>query len=168
MKTITSTICLLLLVSVAFGQKGELASNFSLDTIQGQKFNLQDFQGNVILVNFWSANCKACKKELPELLRLWDSYRRLGFIVLAVSVDENFDTAKRFIQKHNIKLVTLHDPTKQTAVAYNVKKIPSSYLIDKTGTIRHVQKGFSFDKIKKLEKQITALLNEPKLSSNQF
>ena len=104
-------------------------------TETGGQVNLQDFQGRVILLNYWASWCAPCRAEMPSLNALQAHCAKAPFTVLAVSLDRGkADEPKAFLQKLQIKNLTFyHDPENKTAHALSVYGLPTSLLIDKKG-----------------------------------
>lgn len=136
--------------------------NFTLRTVNGENLSLSDFGGSVVLLSFWKTDCGNCKKQLLELTRLQESYRRYGFIVYAIALDHDTQKVRQFISHNRIHLVTMLDSEQKVAELYQVNKIPSAFLVGKNGLVRFAHRGFSFPIIQKIEREIVGLLREPK------
>ena len=90
------------LVGVSSVQAEEMnipAPDFTLESRQGENLRLQDFRGEVVMLNFWASWCGPCRQEMPLMDDLYAQYKDLGFTILAVNVDENRDEAHRFLDK---------------------------------------------------------------------
>jgi len=139
---------------------GDKAPNFSLKTLDGKKtYTMKDFKGKVVLLNLWASWCKGCKKEMPEFISLQKETPR-DFRIVAVSLDDSKEKAEGFLStlKQEIPFLVLHDSKKELAKAYDCSAMPSSYLIDKDGTIRQMIIGsLDRDEIKTLQKEIKQL-----------
>lgn len=136
--------------------------DFTLKTVSGENLSLSDFGGSVVLLTFWKTDCGDCKKQLAELTRLQESYRRYGFIVYAIALDLDGNKVKQFLSQNRIHLVTLLDPERKVADLYQIGKTPTAFLIGKNGRARFAHRGFSFPIIQKIEKELVFLLREPK------
>lgn len=109
---------------------------------EGNK-TLQDFQGDVVLLNFWATWCPPCIKEMPMLEQLSKDYADEPFEVVAVSIDfKGFETAESFLTKHNIKLTTYADRKTRLYDSFSADGLPFSVLIDRKGNIRERFNGF--------------------------
>jgi peroxiredoxin len=109
-------------------------ANFTLTSLDGEKWTLHDMRGKVVLVNFWATWCPPCRKELPDLDALYKKYRNQGFVVLAIS-DEQPDTVRSFLSKHKVAYPVLLDPGDLIHKRFNVDGIPKSYLYDRDGRL---------------------------------
>ncbi len=139
---------LLLVLSLPAGaaQKGELrplknpvpASTFMLRDLDGKLVSLDDFEGKVVLLNFWATWCPPCRKEMPAMERLYQAYRAEGFVIVGVSVDQGSPSGvKEFVEKLNVTFPILHDRDSIISRLYSNPGVPSSYLIDRRGRITH-------------------------------
>jgi peroxiredoxin len=142
----------------AAAQIGKPAPDFTLADPEGVTYSLDDLRGQVVLVNFWATWCEPCRAEMPELDDLAHEYREQGFRVLAVNVLEDGPSIRAFGRELNLDLPLLADRGGETYKAYNVRALPSSYLIDGEGVIRDVRLGVVTRRY--LEGRIPALLRE--------
>jgi peroxiredoxin len=140
---------------------GKKAVEFSLPSVAGEKTALENFRGQVVLLNFWATWCVPCREELPELVRLQEKFRKRGLVVVAVSVDHELENVRSFLKKYDIKLQALWDHKQKVVEAYAVDRMPSSYLIDRGGILRFVHRGYSAEELKRIESEIDELLDKP-------
>ena len=119
----------------ALAQVGRAAPDFELAGLAGQAVSLRQFRGKLVLVNFWASWCPDCREEFPTLEAAYKRHRGDGFEIVAPSVDENGRKAVMpFVAKAEPTFtILLADP--QTADAYGVHALPSSFLIAPDGTI---------------------------------
>jgi len=157
----TLAIALTLFSHSSSAQIGKKAAEFSLPAVNGETVTLQSFRGKVVLLNFWATWCGPCREELPELARVQEKFRQRGLAVVAVTVDNELENVRSFLKKYDIKLQALCDKKKKVANAYAVEKMPSSYLIDRTGVIRFIHRGYSPEELKRIENEIDELLDKP-------
>ena len=143
---------------------GDQAKDFKLKTLDNkQSHTLKNFRGEVVLINLWASWCKGCKKEMPEFVALQKSYKK-GFKLVTINLDDDPKKAQAFLQKveekigSKIPFVTLKNPSKSVAKAYQCGAMPSSYLIDKKGEIRNIIVGsLNKDEIEQLKQEINQL-----------
>lgn len=111
----------------------------AFETMEGEKRTLGDYDGRVVLVDFWATWCKPCEKLMPKLVELHDEFGGNGFDILGVSIDEPKDREARirkFVKKHKVSYPILVDATATPAwEAFHVKAIPSAFLVDASGNI---------------------------------
>lgn len=132
-----------------------------LTTLTGEEVSLKDYQGQVILLNFWSTDCSACRLETPYLEALYRRYQDKGLVVLAVNGfwDKKKDV-ELYITKYNLTFPHLVDPTGAAWTGYRVRFTPTTYLIDKEGKILAAGVGARNWKSRKSFTLIEALLAE--------
>lgn len=122
-------------------QRTQPAPAFALADPDGRVYALEDFRGQVVLVNFWATWCTPCRAEMPELDQVARDYRAAGFRVLAVNVLEDAAAVRRFREELKLELPLLLDPGGEVYRAYKVQGLPSSFLIDRDGVIQDVRLG---------------------------
>jgi peroxiredoxin len=123
---------------------GSLAPNFTLPTLTGEDVSLQDFRGQVVLLNFWATWCGPCRQETPDLQRLSEKYQEQDLVVLGVSVDteETVDAVPDFIEEFALTYPILLDTDLEVFAEYaDSGGIPQSYFIDAEGIIREISLG---------------------------
>ena len=126
----------------------------------GEALQLEEFRGKVVYLDFWASWCGPCRQSLPWLEGLRRELRPLGFEVVAVNVDEDAADAKRFLKRYPVSYPVIGDARGVIAALYDVRDMPSSYLIDRKGVVREVHRGFNRDGAARLRQQVEALLAE--------
>ena len=108
--------------------------DFSLKDLDGRKVGLKQFRGKVVLLNFWTTWCSPCKEEMPPLETLHQQFKKKNFVLLAISVDYGeVKPVKEFIDKHHYTFPVLLDPKCEVLDLFQVKGIPTTFIIDKKG-----------------------------------
>ena len=110
------------------------APDFELKTMDGDKVQLSEFRGHPVLLSFWASWCGPCRRELPEVARLYEDYKDKGLVVLGVN-DEGKGDARKFIEKNDLPFPTVDDGNGKAHRLYRVRSIPSVFLIDAQGKI---------------------------------
>ena len=118
------------------------APDFTLRTAAGGNLRLQEQRGRVVMVNFWATWCGPCKIEMPHLVRLYEKYRASGFQLLGVNIDDDPRNAVAGAAKLGITFPVLLDADKRVAKLYDLSTMPTTLLIDRDGTLRHVHRGY--------------------------
>lgn len=124
-------------------REGFLAPNFSLATTDGETVTLSQLKGQAVLVNLWATWCPPCRAEMPAMQKLYDEYKDQGFVVLAVNMTYQDDPSAvlPFLQENNLTFPVLLDQTGAVAKSYELRSLPSSYFINREGTIHEVVIG---------------------------
>jgi len=148
-------------VGMSFGyEKGEKAPDFTLKSLSGKNIKLSEMRGRVVLVNFWATWCAPCKKELPYFNHLYEKYKRLGLEILGVNIDKMATQAKGMSTFLDLSFPVLLDPSGQTSDLYQIRSMPTTFVVAKDGTLRHVHWGFGPMDPARYEMEIRELLKE--------
>ncbi len=113
----------------------KMADDFTLPTPAGATFKLSDHRGKVILINFWATWCPPCLQEMPAMERLYRQHKDTGFEMVAVSVDADTAKVKPFLAAHKFTFRVVMDPPMTLANTYGVRALPSSFIVDRKGTL---------------------------------
>lgn len=105
-------------------------------------FDLASYRGQVVYLDFWASWCKPCAESLPWLNRLQDRYSDRGFCVVGVNLDRDRGAATKFLERHPVSFPVVYDPKGALAETWEIDAMPSSFLIDRDGTIRERHQGF--------------------------
>ena len=140
--------------------EGKQGRELKLQNLQDQPMALNDFKGQVVLLNFWASWCPPCVHEMPSMARLKNQLQGEHFEILAVNLAEPKAAIQAFIQSHPVNFPILLDPSGSAVKSWQVFAYPSTYLIDQTGQIRYALfGGTEWDEPQHVEK-IKALLAE--------
>lgn len=117
--------------------------NISWKRPDGTKISLSDFDGKVVLLNYWASWCAPCLRELPSLDRLAASFEGENFKVIALNVDpEGEPLASATAKRLNLKTLKLNlDPGLETYRTIGVRVMPSTFLFDRNGDVLGVFRG---------------------------
>jgi thiol-disulfide isomerase/thioredoxin len=109
----------------------------NLEDLSGQRHTLDDYRGQVLLINFWATWCPPCLIEMPSMQRLLDKLAGRPFRILAVNVKESAGTIWKFHKLIKANFPLLLDRNGQVSEDWRVVVYPSSYLVDTHGQIRY-------------------------------
>jgi peroxiredoxin len=127
---------------------GNLATNFTETDSQGNEITLESFRGNVILLTFSTMSCGPCRAEAPELVRLYNTFKDRGLVILqCIFQDEYGDPADlsdlaRWINEFRITFTVFNDPDGATVYLYNFNTVPFNMVIDRDFIIRYRESGY--------------------------
>jgi cytochrome c biogenesis protein CcmG, thiol:disulfide interchange protein DsbE len=148
--------------SEAGGLVGKPAPEFTAEPVTGEgPATIKDASGRVTIVDFWATFCGPCKKSFPKYQEMVDQFGG-DLTVIAVSVDEPDSTDKakieEFVKATGVKFAVVWDKDHKAADTYKPAKMPTSYIIDKGGVVRHVHAGYGEGEEEQMAEEIKALI----------
>jgi cytochrome c biogenesis protein CcmG/thiol:disulfide interchange protein DsbE len=114
---------------------GDVAPDFTVQD-GDRKVALNQFRGQVVLLNFWATWCPPCVDELPSLMNLQERVKGKGIVVLGVSIDVDENAYHRFLKQYNVNFPTVRDPEQKVSSMYGTTGWPETYIIDRNGVLR--------------------------------
>ena len=151
-------LCLSLCLPALALDSGQRLPEIGLNDVAGRKIDLASLKGKVVIVDFLASWCGPCKQELPVLEKLYKKYGSQGLVVVGVSVDEELSNLQGLLKQVKVTFPVVHDASKGVAGRYKPPRMPSSYVVDRKGVVRHVHGGFRSEDAAKLEAEVKALL----------
>ncbi|MEQ3694108.1 MAG: TlpA disulfide reductase family protein [Alcanivorax sp.] len=122
-----------------------------------EKVTLASYHGKVIYLDFWASWCTPCRKSLPALNLLRNELADQGFEVLAINLDESPEEGLEFLEEIPVDYPTLFDDS-GTAAAYQLRGMPTAYLIDRDGNLQAQHVGFNPKELPSIRAAIVDLL----------
>ena len=138
---------------------GQKAPELVLKDLSGKKVSTASFKGKAILLNFWATWCPYCRKERAELNTLHMKYREKNLVILSVSIDRSVSKLKSYMKKQPADFIVLSDTEGESSRSYEIMGLPTTYLIDDKGIIRHKFVGYKKWTSASSEKIIDRLIN---------
>jgi len=117
------------------------APSFTLQNLDGESVSLEDYRGQVVLLNFWATWCTTCNTEFPVIQAEYSRLEDQGFVVLAVNYDEPQSLVQAYVEEMSLTMPVLLDPGARTVSQYRVRGFPTSFIIDADGVIRAIHIG---------------------------
>src|SRR5215212_2477660 len=131
-----------------------------LTDIQGVTHSLADYRGQVVLVNLWATWCPPCKEEMPTLQSFYNKHKEQGFAVVAINDGDPTKDVLQFVKDYQLTFPVWLDPTYiATEQAFKTLNLPSSFVIDRQGTIQLQWVGGISRAM--LDKHVSPLIKEP-------
>jgi len=121
--------------------KGEIAPDFELNTLDGNKIRLSELKGKKVIINLWATWCPPCKAEMPHMQSYYENYATDENVeILAVNLtnlDRGVDKLNEFVQDYGLTFPIPMDETGVVGDLYQAITIPTSYMIDTKGRIQN-------------------------------
>lgn len=163
---VSSVVCggVVLALAAAVGARAEVvpAPAFELPANAGDRVQLADFKGEVVLLNFFASWCGPCRQEMPILDRIHARYAPLGFTVLGVNVDKEEAAGRRMLDEIKVGFPVGFDAQSAISDRYGVDAMPSTVMVDRKGNIRYLHRGYQPGYEDAYVAQIKELVREPK------
>ncbi len=114
------------------------------------------YKGKLIYLDFWASWCGPCRQSFPFLNKIRNQYSSQGFEVIAVNVDTELADARKFLKNFPVDYPILLDPEGKMPIAYDIRGLPTAFIIDRQGTVVYKHLGFK----ERDKKWITALIEQ--------
>jgi cytochrome c biogenesis protein CcmG/thiol:disulfide interchange protein DsbE len=124
---------------------GAPAPDFTLNDLSGQPVKLSSLKGQVVLINFWATWCGPCKEEMPAIQQAYDARKGQGFSVLAVNLNEPAGDVQGYVSNLKLNFPVLLDAGDSVSNLYRVRGYPTSFFIDRSGTVAIEHVGMMSD-----------------------
>ena len=159
--SVTAFLCLAFSVGAQALEAGQPPPACALKTFQGDApFDLAQFKGKVVYLDFWASWCGPCSQSMGFLDELHKQLKPQGFEVVGVNLDETHEDALEFLKRYPVNFTQTIDGDGQCPVRFGVQAMPSSYLIDRKGVVRHIQLGYRASENAEIRSKVQALLAE--------
>lgn len=122
---------------------GDKAPNYTLPTFEGEAQSLSDYKGNIVVMNMWASWCEPCTREIPDLMRLHNTYDEVTLVAVNMnSYERNRDGAESFVEEYDMnRIPSLIDEEGEVASLYQLQHLPTTYIIDEDGIIVERMEG---------------------------
>jgi|GEM_PF-3013077 len=119
---------------------GKQLPTFSFPTIDEKEHSIEEFIGKPLIINFWGINCPPCREEFPEFVKFYKKYKGDGLEIVTLNVDSSLDQQRKFLEHQEMPWITGSDDS-ELFRKWNYRFIPTSILVNPTGTIVHEHVG---------------------------
>jgi cytochrome c biogenesis protein CcmG/thiol:disulfide interchange protein DsbE len=114
---------------------GRAAPDFTLGGIDGPAVTMSKLRGQVVVLNFWASWCAECHEEQDALDQTWQRYRDAGVVLLGVDFQDTTNAARDYLHQSGLTYPVVEDRDSRTALAYGIRGIPETFLVDRSGRI---------------------------------
>jgi peroxiredoxin len=118
------------------------APAFTLAARSGQDVSLAQYKGQVVMINFWASWCGPCRQEMPLLESIYKKYNKMGFTMLGVNVEPDSNAANEWLKATPVSFPILYDRDSKVSKLYDVAGMPSTVIIDRSGKLRVLHRGY--------------------------
>jgi thiol-disulfide isomerase/thioredoxin len=122
-------------------EPGKPAPDFEFEDPEGQASSLSDLQGKPVLLNFWATWCGPCVHEMPFLQEIYNEWTDKGLVLLAIDIGEGPTVVKQFLQERGFSFPVILDTERAVATKYNIRGVPTTFLINEDGVIEAYKVG---------------------------
>ena len=126
--------------------KGEKFPDLSTFGLQG---TLPSFSGKVVLVDFFASWCGPCKESFPAMEKLRQKYGERGLVIVAINLDKKPEDMNSFLKEHPAGFTIVRDASYKLVNEVKIPTMPSSFLLDRSGKVVAVHRGFEGGKTEK-------------------
>lgn len=126
---------------------GVVAPDFTMNDPNDKPIQLSSLRGKIVMIDFWASWCQPCRRENPNVVKLYQKYNGKGFDIIGVSLDQSREDWIQAIKDDQLSWVHVSDLQERNAAAllYSVNSIPQTYLLDKEGKI--IAKGLRSEQL---------------------
>ena len=135
---------------------GHPAPYFKLPDMDGREISLENFNGKIVLLDFWATWCSPCRMTMPVVEKLSKEYPD-DMVLLAVNLREPKDVVEKYAFEQAINAQILFDEEGTVSATYGAYAIPMQFLIDRSGIVRHIQTGYGANMASRMRAQIESL-----------
>ena len=136
------------------------APKFQLASMAGKPVSLDQYKGQVVMINFWASWCGPCREEMPILEKLHAKYKPMGFTMIGVNVEPDSAEAAKWLKATPVTFPILFDTKSEVSKLYSVQSMPSTVIIDRKGNLRWLHRGYKAGDENEYLNQIRALVRE--------
>jgi len=111
------------------------AIDFTLIDLNGNAHTLSDYRGKIVFLNFWATWCPPCRAEMPSMQKLYQSWDKEKYVLLAVDIGQDRERVKSFADENGYTFTILLDSQGRIAGKYGIRGIPTTCLIDQQGNL---------------------------------
>ncbi|MCJ7621960.1 MAG: TlpA family protein disulfide reductase [Anaerolineaceae bacterium] len=140
---------------------GFFAPDFSVESLDGEIFQLSQYLGKVVILNLWASWCPPCRSEMPAIQAVYDEYKSQGLTVLAVNMtdQDRIENVQEFVLEQKLTFPILLDTDGSIGELYNSQALPTTFFINPEGKIDEVIIGGPMSEGLLISK-VTSLLEE--------
>ena len=109
--------------------------DFTITTFNGQTYTLSDFEGQIVVINFWASWCDPCKAEAEDLEMLWRDYKDQDVLLLGIDYADTEKEALDYLSTWNITYPNGPDVGTTISQSYRIRGVPETYIVAQNGLL---------------------------------
>lgn len=122
-------------------EKGDMAPDFELELMNGEKVKLSDYRGEKVMLNFWATWCPPCRAEMPDMQKLHENKDVTILAVDLFDTESKIEHVEEFIEDYGVTFKVLLDKDSDVSTKYGIQPIPTTYMINSEGIIENMAFG---------------------------
>jgi cytochrome c biogenesis protein CcmG/thiol:disulfide interchange protein DsbE len=136
-------------------------NDFTLPDLDGNNVSLSDFEGDIVVLNFWTTWCPPCRKEIPYFIKISNDYKDKGVSFIGISLDEDKDIIKKFVSAYGMNYTIVYDTASANVSGmWGIEAFPTTFILDGKGNVAYKNVGMMPED--RLISQIESLLGKNK------
>ncbi len=156
-RSLASALALVLALPAGVRAAGP-APPLDLVDLDGRPFSLESLHGNVVLLDFWAPWCVPCRTSFPFLQTLQEKHQNEGLRVVALTLESDLSAISSFLKDVPVQFAVVRDPTEKSGDVYGVVAMPTTFLLDRQGTVVARFEGGGEPVHRKMEEAVTKML----------
>ena len=120
---------------------GNIAPDFELKTLLGETAKLSDYRGKPVMLNFWATWCPPCRAEMPDMEKFYQNEEVNVLAVNLTQTENRLEDVPEFVDDFGLSFPIFLDEEIEVATMYQIRPIPTSFMINSRGVITQVAYG---------------------------
>jgi cytochrome c-type biogenesis protein CcmF len=122
-------------------QIGEPAPDFTIDLLTGSQLDLQEMDGDIVVINFWAPWCEPCEDELPDLQAIWEEYQERDVAFVGIGFEEDLTDLVAMATDFGLTYPQGLDIDNRATADYGITGVPETFVVDRDGNVAFVHVG---------------------------
>jgi len=171
MKNVSILVAIIFIISISYlshvgvlhAKSEELKTGQSDNQLNAQTFDIQQYRGKIVYLDFWASWCVPCRKSFPWMNKIQSQYSHEDFVLITINLDKKRELAEEFLKLYPANFKVFYDPKGDIARKYQIKGMPSSIIFNRKGKPVAAHKGFFSKSIAQYEMEIQKFVNSSEL-----